>query len=81
MALMIICPICGAREGCEFSFGGEEPSPRPRNKEMSLHEWCDYVYLRDNVRGLRKEWWYHREGCGLWFTLLRNTGTGLETEA
>ncbi len=68
------------REGCEFCFGGEERGPRPHNREMTLHEWCDYVYLRDNIRGVQKEWWYHRDGCRTWFTVYRNTLTGIESE-
>jgi sarcosine oxidase subunit delta len=40
-----------------------------------LRELCDYVYFRDNVAGMQREWWYHRVGCGLWFLAERDTRT------
>jgi sarcosine oxidase subunit delta len=30
------------------------------------------------VAGVQKEWWFHRDGCGAWFTTYRNTVTNLE---
>ena len=35
----------------------------------------EYVYFRDNVAGVQREWWYHRAGCGLWFVAERDTRT------
>jgi len=57
----------------EFRFQGEvtrRPQMRP-----SLRELTDYVYFRDNLAGVQREWWYHRVGCGLWFVADRDTTT------
>jgi sarcosine oxidase subunit delta len=32
------------------------------------------------VAGVQKEWWFHRDGCGSWFTTYRNTVTNLEID-
>jgi sarcosine oxidase subunit delta len=32
------------------------------------------------VAGVQKEWWCHKNGCGVWFTIHRNTLTNLEVE-
>jgi sarcosine oxidase subunit delta len=47
-----------------------------------LRELTDYVYFRDNVAGVQREWWYHRAGCGVWFVAERDTRTNdvLRTE-
>ena len=80
MSLMITCPICGKRNGYEFRFGGEAQGPRPREEDMTPETWCNHVHMRDNVRGIQREWWVHRDGCGTWFTILRDTGTNLQVE-
>lgn len=79
MSLTITCPICGERDGYEFRFGGEERGPRPGAESLSAKQWCDYVHNRDNVGGVQKEWWYHRDGCGLWFFIFRDTLINRET--
>jgi len=73
MTLTITCPICGKRSGYEFKFGGEERGPRPEWENPTPKEWCDYVHKRKNIGGVQKEWWYHQAGCGLWFTIHRDT--------
>jgi sarcosine oxidase subunit delta len=40
-----------------------------------LRELTDYVYFRDNVAGVQREWWYHRTGCQTWFVAERDTRT------
>jgi heterotetrameric sarcosine oxidase delta subunit len=40
-----------------------------------LRELTDYVYFRDNVAGVQREWWQHRTGCGEWFVAERDTRT------
>ncbi len=72
MSLIINCPICGRRNGYEFRFGGEDHGPRP-DGPLSPEIWCDHVHLRDNAGGVQAEWWYHRDGCGSWFTIRRDT--------
>ncbi len=73
MSFLIDCPNCGPREATEFRFGGElktRPSP-----EAALEAWVDYLYLRDNVAGAQKEWWFHRLGCRSWLLAVRDTRT------
>ena len=80
MSLTITCPICGKRNGYEFRFGGEERGSRPDEEGLTHEQWCNYVHMRNNIGGIQREWWYHRDGCGSWFTILRNTLTNLEVK-
>jgi heterotetrameric sarcosine oxidase delta subunit len=78
MSLTITCPICGKRNGYEFRFGGEERGPRPDEEGLTPEAWCDYVHMRSNIGGIQEEWWYHRDGCGTWFKIWRDTLTNTE---
>ena len=80
MSLTITCPICGKRDGYEFRFGGEDQGPRPEEDALTPETWCDYVHMRANIGGVQKEWWYHRDGCGTWFTIWRDTRINLEVK-
>jgi heterotetrameric sarcosine oxidase delta subunit len=80
VSFLLDCPHCGPRDVAEFRFQGEvtrRPGPSP-----TLRELTEYVYFRDNVAGVQREWWYHRVGCGLWFVAERDTRTNevLRTE-
>ena len=66
------CPWCGEREEREFVFGGEAATVRP-DPTCTDEEWVDYLYFRDNRRGLAGELWCHSWGCGEWFIVRRNT--------
>jgi heterotetrameric sarcosine oxidase delta subunit len=72
MSFVLTCPHCGVREVADFAFGGEV-SVRP--SEPSFRELCEYNYLRRNVAGVQREWWYHRSGCRTWFQAERDTRT------
>lgn len=74
--LLLPCPNCGPRNAAEFRYGGEY-KPRPQNPESPAAdaEWADYLYFRENKLGVKKEWWYHRAGCGCWFLAERHTKT------
>ncbi len=73
--LIIPCPNCGPRNVTEFRFGGET-NPRPKDPVATTDkEWSDFLYMRRNVMGVNIEWWYHRNGCGVWFLAERNTAT------
>ena len=63
----IKCPNCGMRDAGEFRYGGEV-QPRPQDNPGNA-AWLEYVFLRANVLGLQREWWYHRMGCQRWFRL------------
>ena len=74
--LLIPCPWCGPREDDEFSFGGEADIQRPADPEaISDAAWADYLFMRDNRRGLHREQWCHTAGCRRWFIVERNTNT------
>jgi sarcosine oxidase subunit delta len=80
MSFMITCPICGKRDAYEFRFGGEDRGPRPDETGLTTNRWLDYVHLRTSGGEPQKEWWCHRSGCGLWFTIWRNPLTNLEVK-
>jgi sarcosine oxidase, subunit delta len=55
----------------EFRYGGEARTrPIPGS---SPAEWSDYLYLRTNVAGIERAWWFHRAGCRRWFQAERDT--------
>lgn len=73
MSFLLPCPHCGPRPVDEFATTGEalvRPKERP-----TLRQLTDYVYFRDNVAGVQREWWYHRLGCQAWFVAERDTRT------
>lgn len=80
MSFTITCPICGRRDLYEFRFGGEERGPRPDVEGITPEAHCQYVHMRTNAGGPQKEWWYHRDGCGSWFTVWRDTLTNREVK-
>ena len=73
MSILVCCPHCGPRSVYEFHFGGEvKQRPAPGAPEQ---EWLHYTYMKANVAGVQKEWWYHRWGCRRWLMAWRNTVT------
>jgi heterotetrameric sarcosine oxidase delta subunit len=73
MSFLVPCPNCGPRDVNEFAYAGEvlrRPTTAP-----SLRELTSYLYLRENVAGVQREWWYHRFGCESWFLAERDTRT------
>jgi methylglutamate dehydrogenase subunit B len=73
MSFLLPCPNCGPRDVNEFVCAGEVTT-RPKSAP-SLRELTSYVYFRDNVAGIQREWWFHRFGCELWFQAERDTRT------
>ena len=72
--LSIPCPWCGPRDEIEFRYGGEAHIARPDEPGAADDAaWADYLYLRDNPKGLLAERWVHRAGCRRWFNVLRDT--------
>ena len=50
---LIECPWCGPREEVEFHYGGQAHVTYPPNAaELSDEEWAQYLFVRDNTRGL-----------------------------
>ena len=86
--MRIDCPFCGERDASEFTYLGDARSVRPdatpktppldndsveaKALRGGFHE---YVYLRDNVAGWMREYWYHGGGCRAWLTVERHTVT------
>jgi len=73
MASFINCPHIGPRPREEFTIKGavlERPAP-----DSSFDAWMDYVYWRENKRGLVAEFWHHTFGTRRWFVVLRDTQT------
>jgi methylglutamate dehydrogenase subunit B len=71
--MLIACPHCGTRPVEEFTFLGDAKPQRPTSAEMD--EWHDYVYLRDNPKGMYDEYVHHSGGCRSWLVVSRNTLT------
>ena len=72
--LRLNCPWCGTRDESEFCFGGESHVERP-GLDVSDAEWADYLFNRENPKGLHYERWCHTYGCGQWFNVVRDTVT------
>ncbi len=72
--LKIDCPHCGPRDEAEFSFGGQSHIARP-DESVDDQTWGEYLFFRDNPKGMHFERWCHTYGCGQWFNVARNTVT------
>ena len=74
--LIIPCPWCGERNDAEFTPGGEAHIARPADPQhMSDQEWGEYLYFRQNIKGLQLERWFHAYGCRRWFNVARDSVT------
>jgi sarcosine oxidase subunit delta len=73
MSFLMQCPNCGERSAYEFVCGGDQRS-RPGH-DAPRAAWVEYLYWRENSEGVRREWWYHRHGCAVWFVAERNATT------
>jgi len=74
--LRIACPWCGEREEIEFSYGGQAHLAYPRDPHaLSDEQWAQYLFMRDNPKGLFRERWVHSAGCRRWFNVERHTVT------
>ena len=72
--MLMKCPHCGVRNVTEFTYGGAADIARPPS-DASDGQWTDYVYMRDNPRGLHDEIWQHSAGCRRWIAVRRDTLT------
>ncbi|WP_303856746.1 sarcosine oxidase subunit delta [Salinicola salarius] len=71
----IYCPYCEEhREEEEFHPRGQAHLERPADPEScSDVEWGDYLFFRDNPRGIHHELWVHSVGCRKFFNITRHT--------
>jgi sarcosine oxidase subunit delta len=72
--MQLSCPWCGVRDEPEFVCGGTTAIERPA-PDASDQEWGEYLFFRDNPKGVHYERWRHAYGCGQWFNVARNTVT------
>ena len=73
--LTLTCPNCGiTAEETEFHAGGEAHLCRfgPGSSEEDFEQ---YLFMRENPRGVHFERWRHVYGCGKWFHAARDTTT------
>ncbi len=71
--MRIACPYCGERNAHEFVMRGDADPLRPEDGDEEA--FFDYLYLRDNPKGLMREHWYHAQGCRNWLVVERDTVT------
>lgn len=73
----IFCPHCKERrEEEEFHPRGQAHLARPLDPDAASDEaWGDYLFFRDNPRGIHHELWVHSAGCRKFFNITRNTVT------
>ncbi|MEQ6888860.1 sarcosine oxidase subunit delta [Halomonas sp. CS7] len=71
----IHCPYCDEyRDEEEFHPKGQAHIARPEDPESCTDEqWGDYLFFRDNPRGIHHELWVHAIGCRKFFNITRNT--------
>ena len=73
--LILTCPYCGiTADETELAPGGEAHLKRfgPGSSDADFEE---YLFMRDNPRGVHFERWRHAYGCGKWFLAARDTMT------
>jgi methylglutamate dehydrogenase subunit B len=73
--MRIACPHCGERDRQEFTVFGDAALVRPDGLDADPEAMFAYVYLRDNVAGAHREFWYHGAGCHAWLVVERDTRT------
>jgi sarcosine oxidase subunit delta len=73
--LTLTCPCCGVTaEETEFHQGGEAHLTRfgPGSSDEAFEQ---YLFQRENPKGVHFERWRHVYGCGKWFHVARCTVT------
>lgn len=75
--LMITCPYCEETlPEAEFTYAGEAHIVRPElPSSQSDEQWEEFLFNRENVKGVHFERWRHFHGCGRFFNAARNTVT------
>jgi heterotetrameric sarcosine oxidase delta subunit len=57
------CPWCGT------------PHVTRPTLDAGDDEWSDYLFNKENPKGIHYEQWMHKFGCGRWFNIARDTVT------
>lgn len=73
--LLIRCPYCEQDlPELEFAYAGEAHIARPQDpSQLTDEEWCDFLFIRSNPRGVHFERWRHVNGCARFFNAARET--------
>ena len=73
--LVLNCPYC-LIDACEteLSPGGEAHLKR-QGPGSTDDEMQDYLFTKENPKGVHLERWRHAYGCGKWFHAARDTAT------
>lgn len=71
--LRINCPWCGVRDHEEFGYFGDASKVYPELGPEQREAWFEAVFMRDNPRGMQREFWQHVGGCRRWLVLERDT--------
>jgi len=73
--LILTCPCCGVTaDETELAPGGQAHLKRESIGSQD-REFENYLFMRDNPRGVHFERWRHAYGCGKWFLAARDTMT------
>ncbi|SEN62806.1 sarcosine oxidase subunit delta [Palleronia pelagia] len=73
--LTLQCPYCGVQcDETELTAGGEAHLTR-HGPGSDADTFEQYLFLRENPRGVHFERWRHAHGCGKWFHAARSTTT------
>ena len=73
--MRVTCPLCGERDRREFYYQGEAVALQRPAPDAGDDAWQDYLHLRENLTGERRDLWHHEAGCGAWLVVTRNTST------
>jgi sarcosine oxidase subunit delta len=74
--LLLSCPFCGDRNESEFLYGGPARATRGEAANATSDgEWIEYLTVTPNPRGPVQEKWWHKQGCGMWIVIERDTVT------
>ena len=73
--LRIACPYCGERDQVEFAYGGDASEEFPELTNSDVGRWTEFVFVRENPRGVHGEYWHHQYGCRQWLRVVRDTVT------
>ena len=73
--LTLQCPYCGVdADETELHAGGQAHLKR-EGPGSSDDDFEDYLFMRENPKGVHFERWRHAYGCGKWFHAARHTVT------
>ena len=70
---LLDCPLNGPRPLLEFVCGGEVRD-MPDPAQTSDAEWTAWLFNRNSVPRVRREWWCHTPS-GYWFVAERDTAS------